>query len=127
MKICLRYLGDPGYQQGIGQELGVSQATVSRTVNKVVNSIVAQSNEWIKFPTTYHELMEAKRIGVIDCIHIGILKPNRHGDEYINQKGEPALNAQATCDAREMFTSVGVSWPGSVHDSRTWRNSQTRS
>ena len=29
MKICLRYLGDPGYQMGIGRELGVSQATVS--------------------------------------------------------------------------------------------------
>ncbi|CAH1963182.1 unnamed protein product [Acanthoscelides obtectus] len=52
MKICLCYLGDPGYQQGIGQELGVSQATVSRTVDRSVNSIVAQSNEWIKFPTT---------------------------------------------------------------------------
>ncbi|CAH1972608.1 unnamed protein product [Acanthoscelides obtectus] len=31
MKICLRYLGDSGYQQGIAQELGVSQATVSRS------------------------------------------------------------------------------------------------
>ncbi|CAH1972725.1 unnamed protein product [Acanthoscelides obtectus] len=62
MKLCLRYLGDPGYQQGIGQELSVSQATVSRTVDRVVNSIVAQSNEWIKFPTTNHELLEAKRI-----------------------------------------------------------------
>ncbi|CAH1993885.1 unnamed protein product [Acanthoscelides obtectus] len=57
----------------------------------------------------------------------GILKPNRHGDEYINRKGKPTLNVQATCDAREMFTSVDVSWPGSVHDSRIWRNSQTRS
>ncbi|CAH1987571.1 unnamed protein product [Acanthoscelides obtectus] len=137
-RICLRYLGDPGYQQGSGQELGVSQATVSRTVDRVANSIVAQSNEWIKFPTTNHELMEAKRIwqsmykfttaiGVIDCTHIGILKPTHHGDEYINQKGKPTLNVQATCDAREMFTSVDVSWPGSVHDSRIWRNSQTRS
>ncbi|CAH1975181.1 unnamed protein product [Acanthoscelides obtectus] len=138
MKICLRYLGDPGYQQCIGQQLGVSQATVSRTVDRVVNSIVAQSNEWIKFPTTNHELMEAKRvwqsmykfptaIDVIDCTHIGTLKPNRHGDEYINRKGKPTLNVQATCDSREMFTSVDVSWPGSVHDSRIWRNLQTRS
>ncbi|CAH1958140.1 unnamed protein product [Acanthoscelides obtectus] len=137
MKLCLRYLGDPGYQQGIGQKLGVSQPTVSRTVDRVMNSIVAQSNEWIKFPTTNHELMEIKRIwqsmykfptaiGVIDCTHIGILKPNRHGDEYINRKGKPTLNVQATCDAREMFTSVDVSWPGSVHDSGIWRNSQTR-
>ncbi|CAH1974139.1 unnamed protein product [Acanthoscelides obtectus] len=100
MKICLRYLGDPGYQQGIGQELGVSQATVSRTVDRVVNNIVAQSNEWIKFKTTNHEPMEAKRqcmykfpaaINVIDCTHIGIPKPNRHGDEYINRKGKPTL------------------------------------
>ncbi|CAH2008615.1 unnamed protein product [Acanthoscelides obtectus] len=138
MKICLRYLGDTGYQQGIGQELAVSQATVTWTVDRAVNSIGAQSNEWIKFPTTNHELMEAKRIwqsmykfptaiGEIDCTHIGILKPNRHRDEYINRKGKPTLNVQATCDAREMFTSVDVSWPGSVHDSRIWRNSQTRS
>ncbi|CAH2016692.1 unnamed protein product [Acanthoscelides obtectus] len=49
MKICLRYLGDPGYQQGTGQELGVSQATVSRTVDRVVNSIFAQSNESINY------------------------------------------------------------------------------
>ncbi|CAH1964566.1 unnamed protein product [Acanthoscelides obtectus] len=81
MKICLRFVGDPVYQQGIGQELGVSQATVSRTVGRVVNNIVAQSNDWIKFATTNHELMEAKRIwqsmykcstaiGVIDCTHI---------------------------------------------------------
>ncbi|CAH1958582.1 unnamed protein product [Acanthoscelides obtectus] len=63
MKICLRCLGDPGYQQGIGQKLGVSQATVSRTVDRAVNSIFAQSNEWIKFKTTNHELMEAKLCG----------------------------------------------------------------
>ncbi|CAH1961697.1 unnamed protein product [Acanthoscelides obtectus] len=119
------YLGDPGYQQGIGPEHGVSQAT-------------AQSNEWIKFPTTNHELMEAKRvwqsmykcptaIGVTDCTHIGILKANSHGDEYIHRKGKPTLNVQATCDAREMFTSVDVSWPLAVHDFRIWRYSQTRS
>ncbi|CAH1985113.1 unnamed protein product [Acanthoscelides obtectus] len=71
-----------------------------------------------KFPTA---------IGVIDCTRIGILKPNQHGDEYINRKEEPTLNVQATCDAREMFTSVDASWPGSVHDSKIWRNSQTRS
>ncbi|CAH2016530.1 unnamed protein product [Acanthoscelides obtectus] len=134
MKICLRYLGYPGYQQG--QELGVTQATVSRTVDRVVNTIAAQSNEWIKFTTTNHELLEAKRIwqsmykfptaiGVSDCTQIGILKPHRHGDEYINRKGKPTLNVQATCDASEMFTSVDVSWPRSVHD--LWRNSQTRS
>ena len=52
MKICLRYLCDPGYQKGAGQELGVSQATVSRTVNSVVDRIIGQANKWIKFPST---------------------------------------------------------------------------
>lgn len=135
MKVCLRYLSDPGYQKGIGQELGVSQATVSRTVNAVVDSIISQANEWIKFPTTEEEITEAKQlwqnkfrfptaIGAIDCSHVGILKPNRHGDEYVNRKGKPTINVQATCDATEKFTSVDASWPGSVHDSRIWKNSQ---
>ena len=52
------------------------------------------------------------------------MKPNLHGDEYINRKGKATLNVQATCDAKEMFKSVDVGWPGSVHDSRIWKNSQ---
>lgn len=94
----------------------------------LIDSIVAQSNYWIKFPFTNNELTDAKQlwqnkyrfpiaIGVVDCTHIGILKPNRHGDEYVNRKGHSTLNVQATCDAREMFTSMDVSWTGSVHDS----------
>ena len=120
---------------GIGQELGVSQATVSWIVSAVVDIIVAHTNEWIKFPTTNQEIVDAKQawqqkytfptaLGVIDCTHVGIMKPNLHGDEYINRKGKATLNVQATCDAKEMFTSVDVGWPGSVHNSRIWKNSQ---
>ncbi|GBM65031.1 hypothetical protein AVEN_68952-1 [Araneus ventricosus] len=68
-----------------------------------------------KFPTA---------IGVIDCSHLGILKPKLYGAECINRKDKPTLNVQATCDAKEIFTSVDVSCPGSVHDSRIWKNSQ---
>lgn len=39
------------------------------------------------------------------------------------RKNFPALNVQATCDARGLFTSVDCSWSGSVHDARIWRNS----
>lgn len=137
MKICLRYLSDPGYQKGIGEELGVDQSTVSRAVSSVVDSVIAQADKWIKFPTTENEIVEAKTlwqskyrfptmIGVVDCTHIGIEKPKVHGDEYVNRKGKTTLNIQATCDAREIFTSVDVSWPGSVHDARIWKNSLVR-
>jgi hypothetical protein len=29
-------------------------------------------------------------------------------------------SVQATCNSRELFTSVDVSWPGSVHDAKIW-------
>jgi len=87
MNVFLRYRSDPGYQKGIGSELGASQATVSRTVNAVVDSIITHAKEWIKFSTTNSEETKAKylwqrkykfstAIGVIDCSNIGILNRN---------------------------------------------------
>jgi hypothetical protein len=54
---------------------------------------------------------------------VQVLKPAAHGDEYICRKGVATLNVQATCDAAERFTSVSSNWPGSVHNSRIWKNS----
>jgi len=62
-------------------------------------------------------------IGAIDCTHIRIYKPKEFGDEYINRKGFPSFNVQATCNSKEYFTSVSAEWPGSVHDSRIFKNS----
>ncbi|XP_076049370.1 uncharacterized protein LOC143030050 [Oratosquilla oratoria] len=85
----------------------------------------ARSNELVEAKQVWQgKYMFPTAIGVIDCTHIGIPKPKLHGDEYINRKGRSTLNVQATCNAKEMFTSVDVSWPGSVHDLRIWRNSQ---
>jgi hypothetical protein len=61
-------------------------------------------------------------IGAIDCTHVRITKPHENGDDYVNRKNYPSINVQATCNAEEKFTSVNASWPGSVHDSRIWRN-----
>lgn len=137
MKIFLRYVADPGFQNGIGEELGVEQSTVSRTVSSVMSRIVEQAPQWIKFPTNENEVIHAKEtwldkynfptaVGVLDCTHVRIPKPQHHGDEYINRKGWPSINVQATCDARYMFTSVDIRWPGSVHDARIWRNCEVR-
>lgn len=35
MKIFLRYMSDPGFQSGVGEDVGVDQTTVSRTVKYV--------------------------------------------------------------------------------------------
>jgi hypothetical protein len=54
---------------------------------------------------------------------VRIPKFSAFGDEYINRKGFPSINVQATCNAREIFTSVDCQWPGSVHDNRIFKNS----
>ena len=137
MKIFLRYMADPGFQSGIAEEVGVHKSTVSKTVNSVSKKILEKADTWIKFPSDARDMAAAKfewlqvlrfpcAIGVLDCMHVRILKPARHGDDYINRKGFASVNVQATCNAREYFTSVDVSWPGSVHDSRIWKNSGIR-
>lgn len=64
-------------------------------------------------------------IGCIDGTHITIKRPNLNDypDEYINRHGNHSINVQAVCDARCIFLDIDCSWPGSVHDSRIFSNS----
>ncbi|CAH1988821.1 unnamed protein product [Acanthoscelides obtectus] len=134
MRVFLRYVSDQGFQIGIGEDIGVHQSTVSRTVTNVITRIVQNSNIWIRFPTSCEDLHNAKNkwqekfnfpsaIGAIGCTHIPILKPFIHADEDVNRKNFDSINEQATCNSNEEFTSLDVSWPGSVHDSQIWENS----
>jgi hypothetical protein len=53
-------MADPGFQVGIGEEVGVHQSTVSKTISEVMIRILENSNEWIKFPSTNDSINEAK-------------------------------------------------------------------
>lgn len=135
MEITLRYISDPGFQQSVGYQTGVCQSTVSKTVSKTLAAIVYRANNWIKFPSTVNEIHNAKEewyqrhgfpscIGCIDCTHVRIDKPSGpFGDEFVNRKNFPSINVQATCNSKWIVTSVDASWPGSVHDSRVFKNS----
>ncbi|XP_065078038.1 putative nuclease HARBI1 [Ochlerotatus camptorhynchus] len=154
MKCFLRYVGDPGFQVtfnfcenesafihclihpqvGVGEDLGVHQTTVCKTIWSVCKAIVDKSAEWIHFPNTAVEMEQEKKswqrkyrfpsaIGAIDCTHILIKRPGNYKDEFVNRKGLNSFNVQATCNATEQFTSVDCEWAGSVHDARIWRNS----
>lgn len=134
IEIFLRYMGDPGFQVDVSDNTGVHQSTVSRTIDSVSRKIFEQAENWIKFPTTREDILQAKLkwqqsytfptvVGAIDCTHVAIEKPGIHGDEYINRKGSASINVQATCNSQEEFTSVDASWPSSVHYSRILRNS----
>ncbi|XP_030747150.1 putative nuclease HARBI1 [Sitophilus oryzae] len=129
------------FQSGVAENIGVSQGTVSLTVKYVAKKITEKAAVWIKFPSTIQEIDAAKNqwlekykfptaIGALDCTQVKIKKVGiqRHGGDmraYICRKGFASINVQATCDANEVFKSVSAEWPGSVHDSRIWRNSAT--
>jgi hypothetical protein len=136
MKIFRHYVNDPGFQSGVAEDLEVHQTAVSKFIADFATKIVEKASLWIKFPGTQEEFEAAKAdwqvsykfscaIGALACTHIPIRKPSVHGDEYTNRKGFPSVNIQATCNSRELFTSVDIFWPGSVHDDRIWRNSDT--
>lgn len=134
-QVFLRYVGDPGFQTGVGEDIGVHQSTVCKTFASVMQQIVGKAAHWIKFPNDEEALRLAKRdwqekysfpaaIGALDCTHVPIVKPFDHGDEYVNRKNFCSINVMATCNSKQMFTSVDASWPGSVHDARIWKNSE---
>ncbi|KAI4464269.1 hypothetical protein MML48_3g00005519 [Holotrichia oblita] len=60
--------------------------------------------------------------GCVDGTHIEIPKP-MNGNSYYNRKGYHSIVIQAICDAKMYFLDIFVGWPGSVSDSRVWRNS----
>ena len=61
MEITLRYMADPGFMNGLSEVVGVSQPTVSRTVQGVVEEICSKVGDWIKFPSTQAEIEDAAR------------------------------------------------------------------
>lgn len=98
MEIFLRFVGDPGFQSGAAQDLGVHRTTAYKTISYIMNQIAENSQRWIRFPSTAAAINEAKImwqrrfslrtvLGALDCTQIQIVKPGQHSDEYICRKG----------------------------------------
>ena len=62
-------------------------------------------------------------IRAIDGTHIPIRRPNQNYADHSNRKGFTFINAQAHCDYLCCFLDVLMKWPGSVHDSRIFLQS----
>ncbi|KAJ3667094.1 hypothetical protein Zmor_002501 [Zophobas morio] len=92
IQIFLRYVGDPGFQVGVGEDSGTHQSSISRTVKFVSEKIYEKVNQWIQFPAEQAETDAARHqwqeafnfpfvIGALDCTQIKIKKPLEHGDD----------------------------------------------
>lgn len=56
LEIALRYLSDPGFQEGVAYDCGVHQTTVSKVISSTLDAISMKMDEWIKWPTTEEEM-----------------------------------------------------------------------
>ncbi|KAG8283493.1 hypothetical protein J6590_016760 [Homalodisca vitripennis] len=60
MGTFLRYVGDPGCQSGVAEDVGIDRTTVSKTISDVMAAILLKKNVWIKFPSTREEMEQQK-------------------------------------------------------------------
>ncbi|ETE57171.1 hypothetical protein L345_17116, partial [Ophiophagus hannah] len=118
-----------------GDNLRVSQSSVSRCLDAFLEAMLRHVHEHITFPTTDSELRRTREaffdiagfpnvIGIVDCTHVPIIAPADMPALYRNCHNFHSLNVQATCDASGCFTHVLAKFPGSVHDARIFQLSQ---
>ncbi|XP_013415046.1 putative nuclease HARBI1 [Lingula anatina] len=133
---ALRFFATGTFQSAIGDLHGISQPAASRAISAVAAAIAASDDPElaVSFP---HDPVDVRRtqqeffrvagfprvLGCLDGTMVPILAP--HDDEYLYvcRKGYHAINVQAVCDARLLFTNVVCQFPGSTHDSFVWRQS----
>jgi hypothetical protein len=60
--------------------------------------------------------------GFIDGSHIPIKGRTANREAFINRLGYSSILLQAVCDSTSKFIHTYVGWPGSIHDTRMFRN-----
>nr|XP_022314374.1 putative nuclease HARBI1 [Crassostrea virginica] len=132
--VFLRYLAKGDFQSECGDIHEISQPTVSRIIGSVSHALDSKLTN-VKFPTSSYDIVRTKNnffkiakfpgvIGAIDGTLIPILAPKEDEHAYICRKGYHALNVQGVVDANHRFINFVCKWPGSVHDSFIFRESQ---
>ena len=133
--IALRYFAHQGNLRLISEIFDVSDSTVVTCRNRVVASLMALKDTYIKWPLDHRKktnistkFQEKKGfpgvIGAIDATHIQIQPPHEHPQAYVNRKSYHSIILQAVCLPDTSFSSCFIGWPGSVHDSRVIKNSE---
>ncbi|XP_062587984.1 putative nuclease HARBI1 [Saccostrea cucullata] len=104
----LRFLASGSQQRVIGDTLGISKASVCRSIDDVIN-ILCRTMTNIKFPTGDAETTRTKVgfhaiagfpnvLGAIDGTHIPITAPTTDEHLYVCRKGYHSINVQAIAD-----------------------------
>ncbi|KAF4517661.1 hypothetical protein B566_EDAN002893 [Ephemera danica] len=131
------------HQRSFGKDFHhpVSQSSASSILTEISDLLIVGCLEtWIKFPTTLEEQQRTKMgffinfnmsgiIFAIDGTKVAIYPPPVEHPMYperlyVDRTGKTSLNVQITCDHEQRITSMNSQYPGSVHDSFIYRNSE---
>ncbi|XP_052267393.1 putative nuclease HARBI1 [Dreissena polymorpha] len=134
--VSLRYFATSNIQLNDGDLHNVSQPTVSRAINDVVEAMINPDivRQFIYLPTMLWDIRQQKEdffniarfpnvIGVVDGTHVQIQAPHVDEPLFVNIMGYHSINAQIMFDASNIIRDIVPRWPGSVHDARILRNS----
>lgn len=124
----LDFLATGSFQRELGDRVGISQPSISRTLPRVVDAIIQRATHYIRFPYAVEEQVPVKTgfhniaglpntIGAIDCTHVRIKAPSPDHFPYLNSKQYHSINVQLVCDSNNHLLNVVSRFPGGAHDS----------
>jgi len=135
--IVLQRFANPMSYRELETSFGISQGSVQNFTKRFCITVLENLQYAIKWPTdqSMQEVVEGfappefrKRIpnviGAIDGSHIPIQRPQvEYHQRYINRKGFYSVVLMAIVNHMEKFTYVYTGQPGSMHDSRVFKQS----
>ncbi|XP_064614546.1 putative nuclease HARBI1 [Liolophura sinensis] len=125
-----------------GDDIGVSQPTVSRAIIATVRSLSSnqQIAQFIRFPLTAREMRDKQEtfyaaaqfpgiVGAIDGTHIRSMascSEFQSSPYTINLHHYHSVNVQIVVDGKYNILDIVTKWPGSTHDARILAESGLR-
>ncbi|XP_064419089.1 putative nuclease HARBI1 [Latimeria chalumnae] len=130
---ALCWLATSSFQRVAGHVVGISQPSMSRTLDQFLDAMVACARDYIVFPSNPQKRARIQQgfydasgmpgvLGAVDCMHIGIITPREEPLLYLNRKGYYSINVEVVCDAECNILNVAANFPGSSHDSYVWKH-----
>ncbi|XP_028665342.2 putative nuclease HARBI1, partial [Erpetoichthys calabaricus] len=132
--IALRFLASGTFLYTVGDAEHLLKSAVCQAIRKVCLALKHFLRVFIVFPghlrvqlikEAFHAIAGFPHvIGALDCTQIRIKAPSGPNEpDYVNRKGFHSINVQMICDASYLISNVEAKWPGSVHDSRIFKES----
>jgi hypothetical protein len=127
-------LGSPQSVTQVQNRFKRSRETINRKFAEVLYCVNQLAGDIIKpidpqFPIVHERLRDSRftphfngAIGAIDGTHIPVIVPAVDIVNHVGRLGYPTQNVMAVCDFDLRFTSIVAGWPGSVHDTRIFKD-----